>query len=141
MMDILRDVAVVLGLIISLGTFITLITGSGKKIFWKLIKTGTKDIHESVSTTQDEVKQIGSAVQSIANRLTPLEDASRQRCRDQIKSVYYKYCDKKVIPLFERKTIDYNYQIYTEKFEGNSYITTLYEEMLKWEIDPHGFTE
>lgn len=138
MMDVLRDIAVIVGLIISIITLITLISGAGKKIFQKLVKTGIKDIQEEVIKAGKSLDEISDIVDDISNRLTPLEDGMRQRCRDQIKSIYYKYYDKKELPIYERKTIDYNYQIYTEKFGGNSYITKLYREMDQWPVNPHG---
>ena len=37
--------------------------------------------------------------------------------------------------MYERKTADNAYKIYTEKFKGNSYAGLLYNEITKWDID------
>lgn len=65
-----------------------------------------------------------------------IEEVSMQQCRNTIKNIYYKYYKTKKIPLYERKTVDKTYKIYSEVFHGNSYAALLYKEICKWEIEP-----
>ena len=67
--------------------------------------------------------------------ISVLEEHSKQQCRDTIKDIYYRYYEKKKIPLYERKTADKTYDLYVHKFNGNSYVELLYSEIIKWEID------
>lgn len=77
-------------------------------------------------------------VMNLAERSDINEAVARQNLRDKLKTIYYRYCDKKVIPLYERKTADSTYKIYSEKLNGNSYAKLIYDEIVSWDIDPTG---
>lgn len=53
--------------------------------------------------------------------------------RSEITGMYYKYFEKKTIPMYERENLIKLYDSY-EKNGGNSYVHTIVEEMLEWEV-------
>lgn len=92
----------------------------------------------SDSEQSEQIREILEILISVNTRLENTEEVARQQCRDKLKDIYYKYCDKKVIPLFDRKTADATYALYTKKLNGNSYAALLYKEIVSWAIDPTG---
>ena len=53
--------------------------------------------------------------------------------RSEITAIYYKYFELKAFPIYERENLIKLYDSY-EKNGGNSYIHTIVNEMLEWEV-------
>lgn len=142
-MEIVRNIAAILALVSTAIALIASFTKSGRSLFKKIKLALTSSVIEENKQQSQDIQDIKEMVNSIANRLIAVEEVSKQSCRDAIKDIYYKYCNKKKIPLFERKTADLNWSIYRNYFKGNSYIALLYEEIIKWEIIPkeEGYVE
>lgn len=66
---------------------------------------------------------------------------SMQQCRNIIKNIYYKYYKTGHIPMYERKTADATFKIYSDQLHGNSYAQLLYREICRLEIDPSDIKE
>lgn len=140
-MEIIKNLAAVIGCILSLASLITLCTEKGRAWIRRIIVNNTQDLHSENKQQSYDITELKEKVDLMLLRFNGLEEVSKQQCRDTIKSIYYKYYHFKKIPLYERKTADYTHQIYTEIFNGNSYENLLYNEICKWEIDTISFQD
>lgn len=141
-MEIIKNIAAIIGLILSVISLITLCTKGGRSLIYHLVKNNTKELKdENQQQTQDienikiVLHTLSEKFDQLAAKVSAIEEVSEQQCRDTIKEIYYKYQASKKIPLYERKTADKAYDIYTRKYNGNSYAKLLYGEICKWEID------
>lgn len=141
-MELVKDVAAVLGVILSLASVIALFTKGGRKIIYLFIRKHTKDLYEVNEQQDASIQEIKNTLNDVNTKLNDLTkshnsicEVLKDQCRESIKTTYYRYCEKKVIPLYERKAADSTYKIYTNMFHGNSWARFLYEEITKWEVD------
>lgn len=137
-MEYVRDIASIVSLGIALFTLFGLLTTRGHDFFAKIYKRRNAAILENDQHQDDQIKYLVEMVMNLAERSDINEAVARQNLRDKLKTIYYRYCDKKVIPLYERKTADSTYKIYSEKLNGNSYAKLIYDEIVSWDIDPTG---
>lgn len=133
-MEIIKDIAAVVGCLVSIITLLTLTTKGGRNFIIKLFKKHTKELVETNQKQNESIADIKNSLHIMLEKLDVLEEVSRQDCRNIIKNIYYKYQGSKKIPLYERKTADKTYELYHEILKGNSYIVLLYNEIIKWEI-------
>lgn len=140
-MEIVKDIAAIVGLFISITTLISLCTKGGRAAIKRMFNKHTSDIREENKLQTSDITEIKSTLKDLQDVIAALEEVSCQRCRDTIKNIYYRYCKEERIPLYERKTADYTYKIYHEKFNGNSYAALLYKEICKWSIDSTNLLE
>ena len=133
-MEIIKDIAAVVGCIVSIITLLTLTTKGGRNFIIKLFKKHTKELVETNQKQNEAIEKISNSLDTVLEKLDVLEEVSKQDCRNIIKNIYYKYQASKKIPLYERKTADKTYELYHEILHGNSYIVLLYKEIIKWEI-------
>lgn len=134
-MELIRNVAAILGCILSLITLLTLLSKGGVSLIKNIFKKNTSELTDHNEEQDNRIKAIESNVALILSKLKPVEEVSKQQCRNTLKNIYYRYCKEKKIPLYERKTADKTYFIYTKIFHENSYAALLYNEICKWEID------
>ena len=134
-METIKNIAAIIGCILSTISLITLCTKGGRAFIHSFFKRNTKEIQDENERQTSDIQQIKKTLDLMLNKFAGLEEVSMQQCRDTIKTIYYKYHKDKRIPLYERKTADRTYQIYTTIFHGNSYAALLYKEICKWEID------
>ena len=134
-METIKNIAAIIGCILSTISLITLCTKAGRAFIHGFFKRNTKEIQDENERQTSDIQQIKKTLDLMLSKFAGLEEVSMQQCRDTIKTIYYKYHKDKRIPLYERKTADRTYQIYTTIFHGNSYASLLYKEICKWEID------
>lgn len=134
-METIKNIAAIIGCILSTISLITLCTKGGRAFIHSFFKRNTKEIQDENERQTSDIQQIKKTLDLMLSKFAGLEEVSMQQCRDTIKTIYYKYHKDKRIPLYERKTADRTYQIYTTIFHGNSYAALLYKEICKWEID------
>lgn len=140
-MEIVKNIAAIIGCILSVISLITISTRGGRAYIQSIFKKNTKELKEENDQQTSDIKSIKEDLGIMLKKFEALEEVSKQQCRDTIKNIYYKYQKDKKIPLYERKTADRTYSIYTKKFLGNSYATLLYNEICKWEIDTLSFQD
>lgn len=134
-MEIIKNIAAIAGCILSIISLITLCTKGGRAFIQGFFRRNTKEIQDENKRQTADIQHIKKTLELMLNKFAGLEEVSMQQCRDTIKTIYYKYQKDKRIPLYERKTADRTYYIYTTVFHGNSYAALLYKEICKWEID------
>ena len=140
-MELIRNIAAIVGCIVSVITLLTLTTKGGRNFIIKLFKKHTKELVETNERQSNDIADIKKTLNTIVQKLNINEEGTRQQCRVTIKNIYFKYCKIKKIPLYERKTADKAYELYHELLDGNSYIVLLYNEICKWEIDTVGYKD
>ena len=134
-METIKNIAAIIGCILSTISLITLCTKGGRAFIQGFFRRNTKEIQDENERQTSDIQQIKNTLDLMLDKFAGLEEVSMQQCRDTIKTIYYKYQKDKCIPLYERKTADKTYHIYTTIFHGNSYAALLYEEICKWDID------
>lgn len=134
-MEIIKNIAAIIGCILSIISLITLCTKGGRAFIHSFFMRNTKEIQDEDARQTSDIQHIKEILNLMLNKFEGLEEVSMQECRNTIKTIYYKYQKDKRIPLYERKTADKTYHIYTTVFHGNSYAALLYKEICKWEID------
>ena len=134
-MEVVKDIAAIVGVVLSIISLITLCSKGGRSFVKNIFLKNTADIREQDKQQNSDIALIKNDVSALLTKTEIIEEVSKQQCRDTIKAIYYKYQKDKVIPLYERKTADSVHKIYSEKFEGNSYENLLYNEIIKWELD------
>lgn len=133
-MVIVKDIAAAIGLVLSVISLLTFCTKSGRALISSIITKNTKDIVDTNQRQNKDIELIKEILNIIQFELSGVREISIQQCRNYIKNIYYRYCEVKQIPLFERKSVDYTYDIYKNYFNGNSYAALLYNEICKWEV-------
>ena len=141
-MDIIKNIAAVAGLVLTLCSLIGIFTKGGRRIIQNLVRSNTADLqrinqeqNEHIQRIETSLGLLNQKVDNLTNQSGALEHVSLQELRETIKNIYYKYEATKKIPLYERKAADNAYELYYNMFHGNSYAKLLYEEICKWEID------
>ena len=134
-MDLVKDIAAVIGCIVSFITLVTLCSKGGRAFIRNIFKKNTEELREENQKQSKAIQDIQDTLQIVVDKLDAEEMILMQECRNTIKNIYYRYQKEKKIPLYERKTADKTYEIYVGKFNGNSYAKLLYDEISKWEID------
>ena len=140
-MEVIRDIAAVLGLLVTIGGIIASLTKRGRALLHKIKMTITGQLIEENKQQSEDILHIKDSLSTLTERFDSVEAVCQQRCRDKIKEIYYKYCNVKQIPLYERKTADVNWEIYRTRFHGNSYAALLYQQITQWEVIPSGNIE
>lgn len=104
------------GALITIVGFLGVILKKPRKWIADIIKEATKDEFNKIQIFIDKTEKTD---------LTTL--------RHEITLIYEKYRDKKEIPMRMRENLCSLYEDYVQR-GGNSYVKTIYEEMLDWKV-------
>ena len=119
---IVEAIGAVLGVILTIITFVGVITKKPKEWFRKTIRD------ESTAANQGIVVQLDK----IEKRLDQSDITDQALIRNTITHIYIKYKDQKKIPHYEKENILSLFEQY-KKLKGNSYIKQIVNEMKTWE--------
>lgn len=140
-MDIVRDAAAVIGVILSAASLVTLLSKTVRRFIANLFhKYGNADeveakIDELKSMLEQHIRDESQMHAEIAASTAINMEFTRTQCRNLIKTMFYKYKDTKILPLYEKKTLLSIKELYVDRLKGNSFAALLIEEMNGWEID------
>lgn len=134
-MEVFKDIAAIIGCVLSVISLLTICTKGGRNFIRNIFQKNAKDIYDENKRQSADIEDIKKTLEVVLAKMEINEEFTKQQCRNVIKNIYYKYQKDKKIPLYERKTADLTYEIYTCKYNGNSYASLLYNEICKWEID------
>lgn len=145
-MQIIKDIAAVVGLILSCFTLTTLcstkLKGVIASMFAKYNKAQYDDMKELKRAFAELKDAVDTSIEESRSAIKVLNESSeisieftKQQCRNIIKQIFYKYYDEKVLPLYEHKTLMAIEEIYVNKCHGNSYAQEMLKIMSSWEID------
>lgn len=142
-MDIVKDIASVVGLIISCFTLLTLCSNAGRSLVKSLFKKHNEAEDKAFDEVKTELEKIKEALDShikdsdafkaetrASNSI--LLDFTKQLCRDKIVEIYETHQQQAQLPLREYKRLMYIEDIYINKLHGNSYASELINEMKTW---------
>jgi len=143
-MEVVKDVAAILGVILSAASIFALISKTARASIAKVFrKYGNADKVEANKDTIAEIKALlekhieedkGFKESIVENNEINLE-FTRTQCRNIIKNIFYRYNDAKVLPLYEKKTLMNIEELYVKRLHGNSFASLLLDEMREWEVD------
>ena len=127
MIETAKNIAVFVGLFLSSISALTILIKPFRKWFMNKISNVNKD-------TLSEIKEM-LKLHIIESEKKNLSQNEALLCitRSEITAIYYKYFELKAFPIYERENLIKLYDSY-EKNGGNSYIHTIVNEMLEWEV-------
>ena len=136
-METVKDVAAIIGVVLSIISLITLMTKGGRAFIKSVFKKNTKELLQENEQQAKDIKEIKDTLNILVDKVAAIEEESKQQCRNVIKDIYYKYCTTKKIPQYDLKTVLRTYDIYTKRLGAeNTYATYLYHEIVDhWEVD------
>lgn len=132
-METVKNIAAILGAILSLSAVITLCC--------KPIKAYIANVLKKYQSEQDDkVKQntLKATLKRIENKLDATVAYTTEACRGEIKNMFYKYIGNKTLPYYEKMHMLHIEDIYVNKLQKNHYTKGLIEEMKTWSVDYTG---
>lgn len=144
-MEVIKNIAAVIGVVLSAASLLTFVSEKARNVAAKFFghifkKYGNKD---TLDTEIENIKELlekhikdENAFREGVMKMNEINiEFARTQCRNIIKNIFYKYNDRKVLPLYEKKTLMYMDDLYIKQLDGNSFAALLLDEMSKWDID------
>ena len=132
-METVKNIAAILGAILSLSAVITLCCKPIKLYIANALK-------KYQSEQDDKIKQntLKATLKRIENKLDATVAYTTEACRGEIKNMFYRYMENKTLPYYEKMHMLQIEDIYVNKFQKNHYTKGLIEEMKTWSVDYTG---
>lgn len=132
-METVKNIAAILGAILSLAAVITLCCKPIKLYIANALK-------KYQSEQDDKIKQntLKATLKRIESKLDATVAYTTESCRGEIKNMFYKYIDNKTLPYYEKMHMLQIEDIYVNKLQKNHYTKGLIEEMKTWSVDYTG---
>lgn len=132
-METVKNIAAILGAILSLSAVITLCCKPIKLYIANALK-------KYQSEQDDKVQQntLKATLKRIENKLDATVAYTTEACRGEIKNMFYKYIDNKTLPYYEKMHMLQIEDIYVNKLQKNHYTKGLINEMKTWSVDYTG---
>lgn len=132
-METIKNIAAILGAILSLSAVITLCCKPIKLYIANALK-------KYQSEQDDKIKQntLKATLKRIENKLDATVAYTTEACRGEIKNMFYKYIGNKTLPYYEKMHMLHIEDIYVNKLQKNHYTKGLIEEMKTWSVDYTG---
>lgn len=121
-LDLFQKIGSIVGICITLITFITLVTKKPLENFRKLIR-------EEADGANQEIKE---KLEVIEEQIEINKSNDLAIIRNTITHIYFKYKDDRKIPHYEKENVFALYERYKE-LGGNSYIKTVVNDISEWE--------
>ena len=136
-MEIVKNVAAILGAILSLASVITLFCRPIKAWLAQYLSKYKKEQadNERNQQIQDTLARLEKSIKDIKEANDITVDYTREQIRGLIKEMFYEYYDEKVLPLYEHKWLLKLEDLYIRRLHGNSFAAELIAEMKKWSVD------
>jgi len=140
-MEAVKNIAAVLGVILSAASVITLLSKTVRQFILSLFRRYGKtdevseDIGEIKRLLEQHIEEDKAFKDSAAATNDIMMEFTRTQCRTIIKNIFYKYNDTKILPLYEKKTLMCVEDLYINKTHGNSFAKLLLDEMSTWTVD------
>ena len=136
-MEIVKNVAAILGAILSLSAVVTLCCKPIKAWLAQYLSKYQKEQadNERNQQIQDTLARLEKSIEDIKEANDITVDYTREQIRGLIKEMFYEYYDEKVLPLYEHKWLLKLEDLYIRRLHGNSFASELIAEMKKWPVD------
>lgn len=141
MIEGVKDVAAVVGLILSSSSLLALIIKPVRTAIINFIrnKAGKTETEQQLSEIREMLQKHIEDDQRFRDKMeVAMEittDFTERQCRNIIKNIFYKYKDGKVLPLYEKKTLKDMEDLYIRRMHKNHWGQLLIDEMNSWEVD------
>ena len=134
-MTILTILSTVLGLFVTLGViFCTTVPNIRNKIKESFIEDQrVEKIEDTMGKIEDKVDELSEMMKEQQKENALSAEADVCLIRDRITRIYYKNQKNETLKSYELADLNDLYKIY-KKFDGNHYVDTIYDIMIKWEI-------
>lgn len=135
--EFIKDIAAVLGCVLSAAGVITLFSKKAREFVKKTVHVdeSSANVQEIKDMLNKHIADDGIFKQEIRQANEIALEYTKNDCRNTIKDIFYKYKDEKILPLYEKKTLMNIEELYINKLHCNSFAKYLLEEMREWEID------
>lgn len=136
-MEVVKNIAAVLGTIISAASLITLMSKTARQAIAGLFKKygNSDDMAEIKQLLERHLEEDKKFKEDIFEMNDINMEFTRTQCRTIIKNIFYKYDKTKVLPLYEKKTLMSVKDLYVNRLHGNSFAIMMLDEMDGWEVD------
>lgn len=122
LLGVLETIGSIVGIIITLITFFTLISKRPLQAFRKMIREESEAATAPIKKDVEELKE----------RMKSNDEVDLALLRNTITHIYIKYCKEEKIPHYEKENVKYLYEQYQAK-GGNSYVKSITKKMDDWE--------
>lgn len=140
-MDLIRDIAAVIGLIAAILGLVTTVSQKGREAVKRFFSRNTCDFQTAIERQNECLEELSKKLDAIQHDQEDLETlqktfekANSIQLRAVIVDGYYDHVKTRQVPIYKRKVIDQVYTIYHDYYKENSFTTSLYNEIIKWEI-------
>lgn len=143
MIETIKDIAAVIGCILSATTLITLVIKPIRQRFIGFIRSKTnapeneRQISELKQMLEAHITSDAEFKQALLSDLDLQKEFAKMELRNMIKNIYYRYCEEEALPEYELKTLMLAYEMYHDRYGGNSFVTKLYGIMMEWDVISH----
>lgn len=142
LLEILTSVGSAAGAIITIAGLWGLLAKKPKNWFKKIIREEIDEsnnqmkiyINEHTTERLKEMESINGKLGNIEQRLSLDKDATICALRHSITKIYEEYKNKKVLPINIKEDLCSMYESYAN-LGGNSFVHTIYEEMIEWDVE------
>ncbi len=136
-METVKNIAAILGAILSLSAVITLCCKPIKVYLASALAKYKKEQQEQIDeqTLKETLARLELKLDVIKSANDITVDFTREQIRGIIKDMFYTYYDDKTLPLYEHKWLLKLEDLYVNRLHSNSFIKELIEEMKKWPVD------
>ncbi len=140
-MEVVKNAAAILGAILSAASVITLVSKTVRRSIANFFRRYGKadefsgDIAEIKKLLERHMEEDKKFKENVSATNDIMVEFMRTQCRTIIKSIFYKYNETKVLPLYEKKTLMSVEDLYVNKLRGNSFAMLMLDEMSHWTID------
>lgn len=141
MIEIVKNVAAVLGVILSGASVITLFSKTAREWVSGIIRKygGQSDLEIKVDNLTSMLEKHIEEDQEFKTHMKDMNEITleftKNQCRNNIKNTFYQYRDTKVLPLYEKKNLMCIEELYIGKLKCNTFAKLLLEEMDGWSVD------
>ena len=132
-METVKNIAAILGAILSLSAVITLCCKPIKLYIANALK-------KYQSEQDDKLKQntLKATLKRIESKLDATVAYTTEACRGEIKNMFYRYMENNTLAYYEKMHMLQIEDIYVNKLQKNHYTKGLIEEMKAWSVDYTG---
>lgn len=134
-MDIIRDIGAIIGVILSVIALLTMFFKPVRKRIVNSIRKAsrTDETTERLDELRAMMQQVMASGEERRQAIEQFRESQLSLLRDSITRLYFKYLPDKQVPSYERKDMTELFSSY-EKMGGNSYVKTIYEEFMEWQV-------
>lgn len=136
-MELVKDVAAVIGLILSSSSLLTIVCKPLRRAVVGFVTRQSEktEMQKQISEIRDMLLEHLEADKLKQENAADDRGALLCLLRNSVTRIYYIYLPKKQIPAHEYKNMIFLSEAYAN-LGGNSYVTTIVENMKDWEVHP-----